>query len=126
MSPLAPNILLIVDDDTLGEITAFRLELMGYAVTRVSTVEEALSIDETLRPGLTIVDVSLDPDRGMQFVERLASEPPCANSPILLLSGSADLEDVQKAFAAGCRDYLVTPYDPAVLTKKLDRWLPLV
>ena len=34
-----------------------------------------------------------------------------------------DLEKVQRAFAAGAKDYLLTPYDPAVLEQKLERLL---
>ena len=42
-----------------------------------------------------------------------------------MFSASADLADVQRAYTAGVKDYLVTPFDPVVLEQKLERLLSL-
>ena len=42
MSDQAPQILLIEGDSTLLEITAFRLELLGYGVVSVDAAERAI------------------------------------------------------------------------------------
>jgi DNA-binding response OmpR family regulator len=44
---------------------------------------------------------------------------------VIFLSGSSDLEDVQKAYNAGADEFLVTPYDPQVLENKVQGLISL-
>ena len=121
----AKTVLLVLSEPTLGEITSFRLELKGYQVRRATTLTEAMAALERERPGLILVDLSLDTHDGLQLAERIGGDSRFADIPLVALSSSADLDEVQRAFAAGAEDYLVTPYDPVVLEQKVDRWLPL-
>jgi PleD family two-component response regulator len=41
--------------------------------------------------------------------------------PVLALSTDAELDTVQKAFRAGARDFLVLPYDPLTLDRKVEQ-----
>lgn len=49
----------------------------------------------------------------------LSNDPRTSDLPIIYLSGSSDLEEVQRAYNAGADEFLVTPYDPLVLEKKV-------
>jgi CheY-like chemotaxis protein len=126
MRPEPRKILLVVDEPTLGAVTAFRLELMGYDVQSVATADEAFDALANQTPGLIVVDLLLGGSEGLRIVDRLSNDARSSGIPVLALSSNADLEDVQRAYAAGAEDYLVVPYDPNVLEEKLDRWLPIV
>lgn len=121
----SPTILLVMDDPTLGAVTAFRLELMGYRVETVSSAEAAFDVLERETPGLILVDLMLDDSKGFHIAERLSNDERSAPIPLMGLSSNSDLHYVQRAFLAGAEDYLAIPYDPAVLEDKLQRWLPL-
>ena len=54
-------------------------------------------------------------------MNRLSNDVRTGQIPVLFVSSHADLDDVQKAYNAGANDYLVTPYDPAVLESKIER-----
>lgn len=41
----------------------------------------------------------------------------------MAFSSSGDLDDVERAFTAGAKEFVVTPYDPAVLQRKLQALL---
>ena len=121
MSGQSPRILLIEGDRTLLEITAFRLELLGYELITVDTAERALEWLRDQLPTLVIVDYALPGIDGIEFINRLSNDTRTSEIPIIFLSTNGDLEDVQRAYNAGADEYLVIPYDPIVLESKVER-----
>jgi DNA-binding response OmpR family regulator len=121
MSERTSQILLIEEDPTLLEITAFRLELLGYDVVMQQSAERALEWLRDKLPSLIIVDQVLPGMDGVEFINRLSNDTRTSDIPIMFLSAKADLEDVQRAYNAGADEYLVIPYDPMVLESKVER-----
>jgi CheY-like chemotaxis protein len=118
-----PRILLVEEDALLLEITAFRLELLGYEVVTQDSAERALDwLDEQL-PSLIIVDQQLPGIDGFEFIDRLSNDLRTSDIPVMFVSTNSDLEDVQRAYNAGADEYLVIPYDPIVLESKVERLL---
>jgi CheY-like chemotaxis protein len=121
MSDTSHQILLIEEDPTLLEITAFRLELLGYDVVTHQSAERALEWLTDHLPGLVIVDHVLPGMDGIELINRLSNDVRTSEIPIMFLSTKADLDDVQRAYNAGADEYLVIPYDPMVLESKVER-----
>ena len=121
MSDRTTTILLIEGDPTLLEITAFRLELLGYQVVSHDSAERGIEWLSQQLPDLIIVDYVLPGMDGVEFINRLSNETRTSDIPIMFLSTNGDLEDVQKAYNAGADEYLVIPYDPVVLESKVER-----
>jgi DNA-binding response OmpR family regulator len=121
MSAQSPQILLLEAEPTLLEITAFRLELLGYEVVSLESAERALEWLADKLPTLIIVDHVLPGIDGIEFINRLSNDTRTSDVPIMFLSTNGDLEDVQKAYNAGADEYLVIPYDPIVLESKVER-----
>ena len=121
MTDCSTTILLIEGDPTLLEITAFRLELLGYQVESMDSAEQAIKRLAEMLPNLVIVDHVLPGMDGIEFINRLSNDTRTSNIPIMFLSSNGDLEDVQKAYNAGADEYLVIPYDPMVLESKVER-----
>src|SRR5688500_3362200 len=115
------QILFVEEDLVLMEITAFRLELLGYEVVTHQSAERALEWLKEQLPSLIIVDHVLSGMDGIEFINRLSNDARTGEVPVMLLSTNGDLEDVQKAYNAGADDYLVIPYDPIVLESKVER-----
>ena len=118
---MSKTILLIEEDDTLREITSFRLELLGHRVVKMSSAGEAVEwmIDEL--PDAILVGHFLPDMTGIDLIDRLSNDIRTSETPVMLLSPNSELDDVQKAFNAGADEYLVTPYDPLMLENKLRR-----
>jgi CheY-like chemotaxis protein len=121
MPDRTPQILFVEEDPILMEVTAFRLELLGYEVVQQQSAERAIEWLKEQLPTLIIVDHVLPGIDGIEFINRLSNETRTSDIPIMLLSTNGDLEDVQKAYNAGADEYLVIPYDPIVLESKVER-----
>ena len=123
MSHQNPRLLIVEEETTLAEVTAFRLELLGFEVHCASSPEAAQALLKQQTPDLLIINLKLPGMGGFAFLDFLAGDKATADIPRLALSFDADLDQVQKAFQAGVHDYLVAPYDPVVLETKVTRLL---
>ncbi|MCG8583165.1 MAG: response regulator [Pirellulales bacterium] len=123
MKSQTARILLIEEDETLADITAFRLELSGYVVDVVHSAHDAFPSLENRTPNIIITDIVLPDIDGCEFISRLSHDPKCENVPIMVFSTNAALDQVEKAYAAGAKQYLVTPYDPTVLDERVESLL---
>ncbi len=113
------TILLIEEDPTLAEITAFRLELLGYEVVSQNTADEAAQSLRTALPDLIVVGHVNEID-SFDFLNQLSNDPQTSELPVIYLSPGTDLDEVQRAYNAGADEFLVIPYDPLVLEKKVE------
>lgn len=113
------HILLMEEDPTLLDVTAFRLELLGYEVTCIETAQEAtLWLEENL-PDLIAVG-HLGDMKSVEFLNLLSNDPRTSELPMIYVSACAELDEVQLAYNAGADEFLVTPYDPLILEKKVE------
>lgn len=117
------KILLLSADEVLSEIIAFRLELLGHEVTVRETLAAAIDQLETTRFSLAIVDTGLADsnarDVAVKFRNRFSKE----DLPILILSNDPSLELVEKLFRVGINDFLLAPFEPSTLQKKIEKLL---
>lgn len=121
MSDGLPLVLFVENDPLLMEITAFRLELLGYEVVVLQSGERALEWLRDRLPTLIIVDHVLPGIDGIEFINRLSNETRTSDIPVMFMSTNSDLEDVHRAYNAGADEFLVIPYDPIVLETKVER-----
>jgi len=114
-------VLVVEEDGVLAEITAFRLELLGYQVEIAESAGVALEGLARRLPDVIVLNLSLSGTNGLEFVNQLSNDVRTSRIPVLVLSTTGDLNEVQRVYAAGAKDYVVIPYDPAVLQHKIER-----
>ena len=118
-----PTILLVDDEQKLLDLLSFRLQLLGYRVITATSGEDGFSLAEEHHPDLIILDLTLPDEDGLTVCGRLTESETLGSVPVLMLTARSELEDADRAMAAGARDYMVKPYDPAVLQAKIRRLL---
>lgn len=123
MNSSVTRILLVEPEAVLAEVTAFRLELLGYIVRSVNSAEKALEQLEEDIPDLMITNLELPEIDGIALIERVSSVEKTSSLPIMVLSLDADLDHVQAVHQAGGCDFLVVPFQPEVLAEKVARQL---
>jgi DNA-binding response OmpR family regulator len=118
-----PTILLVDDEKKLLDLISFRLQHLGYRVITASSGRDALEAVKGDRPDLIILDIAMPGMDGLTACGHLRKSPGLATTPILMLTARSGVDDVNRAMATGADDYIVKPYDPAVLEMKLRRYL---
>lgn len=117
------RILLIESDELIADVTSYRLQLLGYRVTVVSASVSVWSTIERFNPHGILLNLDSDAFDGFSLLEEFSSDPRTSEIPVLALSSDADLDRVEHAWKGGARDYLLTPYDPLTLERKVARLL---
>jgi CheY-like chemotaxis protein len=110
--------MLVEEEPILREVTCFRLELLGYDVASFESANQSHAWMQHHLPRLIFVGQVAETG-SLEFLNQLSNEPRTSEIPVVFLSGSSDLEEVQKAYNAGADEFLVTPYDPQVLEEKV-------
>jgi DNA-binding response OmpR family regulator len=111
---------LVADDDAdIRELVAFKLELAGYRVVAVPDGEAALASVDAERPDLLLLDVMMPRVTGIEVCRQLRAREGWADVPILMLTAKAQEADVQRGFDVGADDYIVKPFSPRELVRRV-------
>ena len=102
------RILLVEDDEMLGEATAAGLRL-AYAVDLVTTAEDAAAALDTTSYDLVALDINLPGESGLSLLKarRAAGEI----FPVILLTAQDDVASRIRGLNSGADDYLTKPFD---------------
>ena len=123
MAESGHRLLLVESDPLLAEVTAYRLQLLGYRVEVAETTAELWAGVDSLRPHALLINLDMDDLRPIELLERLTSDTTTADIPLFAFSAQSDLNQVERVWKNGVRDYLVTPYDPIILERKVAKLL---
>jgi DNA-binding NarL/FixJ family response regulator len=112
-----PLRVMIVEDHTLVRAAIRRtLSVPGMqVVAEASSAEEALEKVIEHRPDVILVDIELPGMNGVQLVRELAPRLP--NSHIVMLTGSANRDDLVAAIRGGASGYLTKDMSPEGLVR---------
>lgn len=114
--PAQPHILLVEDDEVIREATRMALERYGFPVTTAADGLEGLEAFRAVRPDLLLLDVMLPLLDGVGLCRRIREE---SQLPILMMSARTDPVDVVSGLEAGADDYVVKPFESAVLVARI-------
>ena len=120
------KLLLVEPEIVLADLSAFRLELLGYGIQTAASGAEAKDVLRRERVDLMIVDTKLPEGDGIEWLSELRLEFNAEQVPVLMFSLDPSLETVRRAFLAGAQDYLITPFDPTVLESKVQNLLTML
>ncbi|MEV0534249.1 response regulator [Kitasatospora sp. NPDC050463] len=115
-APTHPHILIVEDDEVIREATRMALERYGFPVSTAADGLEGLEAFHTARPDLILLDVMLPLLDGVGLCRRIREE---SQLPILMMSARTDPVDVVSGLEAGADDYVVKPFESAVLVARI-------
>ena len=106
---MANEPLVLAVDDELGMIRLLRLELtaQGFRVITASNGEEALTLAETNRPDIVLLDVAMPEMNGYEVLRALRERSPV---PIILVTARDREVDKVRGLELGADDYIVKPF----------------
>ena len=113
------QVLVVDDDEQLCALVRATLELEGIEVQDAGHVIEAEKMILERIPDAVVLDVGLPGIDGLFYTQRLRESPRTRHLPIVVISGSAQTE--QLAEDSGATAYLRKPFDPLELLTLLQR-----
>ncbi|MEV6305893.1 response regulator [Actinoplanes sp. NPDC051861] len=121
-----PTVLIADDDDDIRELITFKLQRAGYRTLVAGDGREAMALAVNEHPQLILLDVSMPGLDGIGFCYELHSSPQTAHIPVIIISGRGSPSDVEMGRMVGAEDYLVKPFTPAELLRRVERLVPAV
>ena len=104
-------LILVADDDPFNLRLLVELcEAAGYQVVTASDGVEVLDIVARQRPQLVLLDLELPRKSGFEVLEVLKADPELASIPVVVVTGTGDVDARARGIELGAEDYVTKPF----------------
>jgi CheY-like chemotaxis protein len=108
--------ILVVDDfDDTRLLLRTWLERRGFSVVEATNGIDAIAMAEHDSPDLIIMDVQMPRLDGLSATRRIRKIEELSSVPIVAVSAYGAEQFREQALAAGCDEYVSTPFEPRAL-----------
>lgn len=107
------TILIIDDDEAIGNLEQEVLERAGYEVQRAFSGTEALLLLKQQRPDMILLDLMLPGISGEELL------PQIQNIPVIVVSAKTGVDDKVGLLLGGAVDYMTKPFDTKELLARV-------
>ncbi|AYF45014.1 MULTISPECIES: response regulator transcription factor [Halobacteriovorax] len=115
------KILVVEDDNNLGDTLSEYLEDVGHQCKLAKNVKDARYYFEQFGPNIILMDIGLPDGNGIELAKEFRKER--RDFILLFLSALNDPQTKVEGFEAGGEDYITKPFALKELTIRLDRLL---
>lgn len=126
INPLSPKKILIVEDEQLlGDALEFKLKQAGFAVTRAANGQEGLEKAQAGSPDLILLDIIMPIMNGKLMLRTLRTIPEFKTTPVVVLTNAGDVENIKEMVDySNAYDFLVkSNVSPDEILKKVQEIL---
>jgi two-component system OmpR family response regulator len=120
--PKQSTILIIDEDQAVGELLDSQLRMKGYNVFKAGSGEDGLKMYDALLPDLVITELSLPVFDGFEVIRSIRKRM-YTDCSIIVLSDNQIEKDISACFEMGVSDYIKKPYSPVELEARVRRLL---
>lgn len=113
------KILIAEDEPDIRELITLTLQFSGYQVVSVKDGAEAVTTAQADNFDLILMDVRMPRMTGYEACRILRSIDATKEIPIIFLSAKGQESEVQAGLEAGADQYILKPFAPDMLTRKI-------
>ena len=118
------KIIIIDDDEKLGQLLTQYLERYDMEVYTEMTPSKGLKLIKNIKPNLLILDVMLPEKDGFEVCREIRAKSSIYGQlPILMLTAHAEVTDRIVGLELGADDYLPKPFEPRELVARINNIL---
>lgn len=119
LGPALP-LVLIVDDDADARAVLGALIEDSARVIMGTNADEAFALMQSEHPDLVLLDDNMPgATSGMKLLENIRQIDALASIPIIMITATDRPDAVMRGLTAGAVDYVIKPFDPALVGKKI-------
>ncbi|MDR3254941.1 MAG: response regulator [Synergistaceae bacterium] len=112
---------IILVDDTPIVLKLARNTLMGkYDVFTAPSADKLFLLLNQVLPDLVLLDVLMPGLDGYETIKKLKGDPMTADIPVIFLTSKSDAGSEFEGLSLGAVDYIVKPFSPQLLLKRVD------
>jgi CheY-like chemotaxis protein len=93
------------------DLLSRQLKAKGFQVLPTTDPETAYTLAEKEQPDLIISDIAMPALDGFTLLKGLKNNKVTSRIPLVLLTGSDKMADVEQGFTSGAQAYLLKPFD---------------
>jgi CheY-like chemotaxis protein len=123
---MGKRILLADDSLTIQKVVELTFSDSDYELVCVSNGQQALEKVRELRPDLILADVVMPEKNGYEVCEAIKGDPATARIPVVLLSGTFEPFDRERAERIGAEAIVSKPFDSQQLLSQVEALLDRV
>lgn len=112
------RILFLEDEPTIQDVTAEYMKMKNYDVTCVKDAKEALYKIKNDKYDLAVLDINVPKGSGLDVLEYIKSSN--SSTATIMLTALGDEETQIRAFNMNADDYVVKPFSPILLLKRIE------
>ncbi|HEX3052831.1 MAG TPA: response regulator [Aggregatilineaceae bacterium] len=117
------KILIAEDERDIRDLIEFTLKYAGHEVVKCSNGAEAVEMAPQAKPHLILMDVRMPRMTGYEACRALKNIEEVKNIPIVFLSAKGQQSEMDTGLDAGAYDYILKPFAPDQLTKRISEIL---
>jgi DNA-binding response OmpR family regulator len=114
-----PRVLVVDGDENVLRLLSIKLSQAGFAVTALNDGGEGFADHLDEAPDLVLVGDNLPSQDNHELARLIMALAAEARPAVVFLAQSEADGDIEKAFEAGCDDYIVRPFSPRELIHRL-------
>jgi len=117
---MAKKILLADDSITIQKVVELTFSDGDYEVTAVNNGAKAIQKLSEMRPDIILSDIIMPEKNGYEVCEYVKSHPEYRSIPVILLTGTFEPFDPDRADKAGCDAVVTKPFESQSLIHKVE------
>jgi DNA-binding response OmpR family regulator len=118
---MGKKILLAEDDKQLAKAIKKTLTAQGFEVFHLEDGLDAFNDILINNHDLYLLDINLPKIDGLNLIKLIRHNNP--NAIIVMITASAEIEDMEKAYVNGCDEYIKKPFKGEELILRINHWL---
>ena len=119
--PAGRSSLVLLAEDNEANVNALSdfLEHQGYTLVVAHTGREAMSLAQSARPDIILMDIQMPDMDGLEAIRRLRADPKLNTIPIIAVTALVLPGDRERCLAAGADDFIGKPISIKDLTNAI-------
>jgi CheY-like chemotaxis protein len=113
------HILVAEDERDIRDLITFTLQFAGHQITAVANGADAVSKAKEILPDLIMTDVRMPKMTGYEACKAIKADEATKHIPVVILSAKGQDEEVDQGKDAGADDYILKPFAPDQLQRRI-------